>query len=101
MVTLSVTRSRVAAVLARAADSFKAQPWDPYRNSLMAAIDDAAGFVPGKGGVDAEETSLAAWDTLAVHLGDQWPGDWERAAGRTQLEVEAALRGAAAKQATR
>lgn len=100
MVTLSVTRSRVAAVLTRAADGFKTQPWDPYLNPLLTAIDTAAGFVPGKGSVDAEDTSIAAWDALALHLNGEWPGDWERQLGRRQDEVEAALRGAAAKAVT-
>ena len=100
MVTLSVTRSRVAGVLTAAADGFQAEPWHPYRNPLMTAIDVAAGFVPGKGAVDAEDTSLAAWDALAVHLGDQWPGDWEREPGRRQADVVAALRGAASKAVT-
>lgn len=100
MVTLSVTRSRIAAVLTKAADGFRTEPWDPYLNPLLNAIDAAAGFTPGNGSPDAEDTSIAAWDALAVHLGDQWPGDWERAAGRRQDEVEAALRGAAAKAVT-
>jgi hypothetical protein len=100
MVTLSVTRSRVASVLSKAADSFKSEPWDPYLNPLLNAIDAAAGFTPGNGSVDAEDTSISAWDALAVHLGGQWPGDWEREPGRRQDEVEAALRGAAAKAVT-
>ncbi|MEV7034541.1 hypothetical protein AB0N99_30470 [Streptomyces sp. NPDC093272] len=100
MVTLSVTGSRIADVLTRAADAFRDAPWDPHLNPLMAAIDTAAGFVPGKGSVDAEDCSLAAWDALCRHLGDVWPGDWERTAGRRQDEVEAALRGAAAKAVT-
>lgn len=100
MVTLSVTRSRIAAVLTAAADALHAEGWDPYLNPLMAAIDTAAGFVPGNSTRDAEDTSLAAWDALAVHLGDQWPGDWERTAGRRQDEVVAALRGAAGKAVT-
>lgn len=99
MVTLSVTRSRVAEVLATAADYFDTAAWDPYLNPLMSAIDEAAGFVPGKNR-DAEDASLAAWDALAVHLGDQWPGDWERTPGRTQVDVQAALRGAAGKAAS-
>ena len=98
MVTLSVTRSRVADVLNAAADHFEATPWDPYRNPLMSAIDTAAGFVPGKGTRDAEDASLAAWDALAVHLGDQWPRDRERQPGRTQADVETALRKAAGKE---
>lgn len=99
MVTLTLTRSRVAAVLTAAADGFRSQPWEPHRNPLMTAIDQAAGFVPGKGSTETEAASLAAWDALADHLG-VWPGDWERAAGRSQDEVEAALRGAAGKAVT-
>lgn len=99
MVTLTLTRTRVAAVLTAAADAFRSQPWEPHRNPLMTAIDDAAGFVPGKGSVESEAASLAAWDALAAHLG-VWPGDWERKAGRTQDEVEAALRGAASTAVT-
>ncbi len=99
MVTLSVTRSRVAAVLNAASAAFKSEPWDPYLNPLMTALDDAANCVPGKTGSDAETATLAAWDVLEAHLG-QWPGDWERTAGRTQLEVEAALRGAAMRAVT-
>ncbi|MER5461607.1 hypothetical protein ABT010_13155 [Streptomyces sp. NPDC002668] len=95
MVTLTVTRSRVAAVRLAAADLLEAEGWDAYLNPLMNAIDRAAGYVPGSGAVDAEDTSLAVWDALAVQLGDQWPGDWERQPGRTQAEVLAALRGAA------
>ena len=98
MVTLSVTRSRVAGVLSAAADAFKSEPWDPYLNPLMTALDAAADCVPGKTSSDSEATTVAAWDALEAHLG-QWPGDWERTAGRTQLEVEAALRGAAGKAA--
>jgi hypothetical protein len=99
MVTLTLTRSRVAAVLTAAADAFQSQPWEPYRNPLMTAIDEAAGFVTGKGSVESEAASLAAWDALAAHLG-MWPGDWERKAGRTQDEVETALRGAATQAVT-
>ncbi|WP_369274462.1 hypothetical protein AB5J55_35085 [Streptomyces sp. R11] len=97
MVTLSVTRSRVAAVLNRAADGFNTEPWDPYLNPLLNAIDAAAGFTPGKSSRDAEDTSISAWDALAVHLGDQWPGDWEREAGRSQADIVDALRATAAK----
>lgn len=93
MVTLSVTRSRVANVLNRAADLLAVEGWDPERNSMMNAIDKAAGFVPGKGSVDAEATSLAAWDALCAHLDELWPNVWE--AEHTQTEVEAALRAAA------
>ncbi|MFF0736811.1 hypothetical protein ACFYVK_35020 [Streptomyces chartreusis] len=99
MVTLSVTRSRIAAVLNAAADGFQSAPWDPHLNPLMTAIDDAAGCVPGKSSSDCEATTLSAWDALEALLG-QWPGDWERESGRRQDEVEAALRGAAAKAVT-
>lgn len=95
MVTLSVTRSRIAAVLTGAAQHLEAEGWDPYRHPLMVAIDTAAGYVPGRGGRDAEDASLAAWDALAVHLGNEWPGDWERCPERTQDDVLAALRAAA------
>lgn len=97
MVTLSVTRSRVADVLAGAADLVAMEGWDPDRDSssLVAAIDLSIGLTPGKGTPDAEDTSLAAWDALTNNLG-QDPRDWELKPGRTQAEVEAALRGAAA-----
>jgi len=94
MVTLSVTRSRIAGVLTAAADAFATEAWDPNLNPLMTALDDAANCVPGKSTPDAESTTIAAWDALEAHLG-QWPGDWERTAGRTQAEVETALRDAA------
>lgn len=95
MVTLSVTRSRVAAVLTAAAARLEEAGWDPQRQPLMNAIDEAAGFTPGSGTVDAEETSLGAWDALAVHLRDEWPSSWEHQPGRTQADVVAALRAAA------
>lgn len=94
MVTLSLTRSRVASVLARAADILGAEHWDAYRNSVIVAIDRAAGFDPGKGTKDAEATSLAAWDALAQYLCGQWPEEWERRTGRTKDEVLDALRAA-------
>ncbi|MFF2525919.1 DUF6197 family protein [Streptomyces liangshanensis] len=95
MLTLSVTRSRVAAVLRQAADILDREGWDPYRNPTIAAIDRAAGYV--KPGVDlaAEETTLRAWDALVVYLGEQLVVPWEDEPGRTQVEVLAALRGAA------
>lgn len=99
MVTLSLTRSRVAAVLSAAADAFTSEPWHPHLNPLMTALDSAAGCVPGKTGQLSEEATIAAWDVLENHLG-QWPGDWERKVGRRQDEVVAALRGAAAKAIT-
>lgn len=95
MVTLSVTRSRVAAVLARAGSLLQAEGWDPLHNPVILAIDRAAGFVPGKSSSDAEETTLAAWQQLADHLDAASVSDWERQAGRTQLQVIAALAGAA------
>jgi hypothetical protein len=95
----AASRTRVAAVLLSAADYFASTPWDEHLNPLLTAIDHAAGYVPGNRGA-AEDTSIAAWDALAVHLGDQWPGDWEREVGRTQADVENALRAAAAKAVT-
>lgn len=95
MVTLSVTRSRVAAVLNGTADLLQVEGWDPERNSVIFAIDRAAGYVPGKGSPDAEQTTLDAWDALVTHLGEQLVVPWERQAGRTQLQVLHALRQAA------
>lgn len=100
MVTLSVTRSRVAAVLNRTADLLEAEGWDPERNSVIFAIDRAADYVPGKGAPDSEQTTLDAWDALVAHLDEQLVVPWERAAGRRQDEIIAALRGAAAKAVT-
>lgn len=95
MVTLSVTRSRVAAVLRDAAGLLEQVGWDPERTSLMGAIDQAAGFVPGCGTVDEEAATLEAWDALVTHLGTPLVVRWEHAPGRTQAEVLAALRAAA------
>lgn len=92
MVTLSVTRSRVAAVLNGTAALLEAEGWDPERNSVMDAIDRAADYVPGKGSSDAEEATLQAWDALVTHLGEQLVAPWERTPGRTQLQVLAVLR---------
>lgn len=101
MVTLSVTRSRVAGVLRGAADLAGCCGWDPARDrSLVALIDQAIGLIPGKGSPDAEETSIAAWAALAEHLGVDidtvdFPREWEQQPGRTADEVRAALYGAA------
>lgn len=94
MVTLSVTRSRVAAVLARAADLLGGETWDAYLNPMLGAIDRAANFVPGSNAKDAEATSLAAWDAVAQYLVDEYPQEWERRTGRTKAEVLDALRAA-------
>ena len=94
MVTLSVTRSRIAAVLNRAADVVETEGWHPLRNPVMQAIDQAADFVPGKGGRDAEDTTLQAFDALSAYL--MCPvGTWERIPGTTQADVVEALREAA------
>lgn len=91
MVTLSVTRSRVAGVLAVAAAIVTVDGWHPLQAPLMRAIDAAAGYVPGKGGRDAEETTLAAYDALSAHL--QCPaGAWERIPGITAADVAEAMR---------
>lgn len=95
MVTLSVTRSRIAGVLNTTAALLETEGWDPDRNSVIFAIDRAAGYVPGKGSPDAEQTTLAAWDALVTHLGEQLAVTWERTPGRTQLQVVSALRAAA------
>ncbi len=97
MVTLSVTSSRVAAVLTSAEQLLKAEGWDPLRNPVIAAIDRAAGFTPGKSSPDAEETTLAAWQQLADHLDAASVSVWERTPGRTEMQVLAALAGAAGK----
>ncbi|MDT0608781.1 DUF6197 family protein [Streptomyces lancefieldiae] len=92
-----MTRSRVAAVLNGTADLLESEGWDPERNSVMSAIDRAAGYVPGKGSTDAEQTTIDAWDALVTHLGEQLVVPWERTPGRTRLQVVSALRGAAVK----
>jgi hypothetical protein len=93
MVTLSLTRTRIAAVLVRAAVEVDAG-WDPDTNPLMRAIDTAAGYIPGKGAPDAEATTLAAFDALSRHL--QCPvRTWEMEPGRTRHDVQEALRAAA------
>lgn len=93
MVTLSVTRSRIAAVLLRAADDLN--EWHPLDDPLMRAIDRAANYVPGKGSVDAEDTTLAAYAALSTHL--QCPAEtWERIPGTTRHDVQRAMREAAA-----
>lgn len=93
MVTLSVTRSRIAGVLKAAADLLETEGWHPEANPAWLAIDRAAGYVPGAGPSDGESLSLAAWDALSVHLGGEWPQAWELE--RTQTEVLAALRASA------
>lgn len=101
MVTLSVTRSRVARVLDWAASLLEIDGWDPLRNPLMLAIDEAAGWE--KPGIDesAEETTLQAWEALSAHLCPDWAlhvnwlGEWEHRSDRTQADVVAALRAAA------
>ncbi|MEW2463077.1 hypothetical protein AB0872_20535 [Microbacterium sp. NPDC047426] len=95
MVTLSVTRSRVAGVLRATASLLEREGWDPLRNPVMSAIDRAAGYVPGKGTPDAEETTLAAWDALVMHVDERLIVPWERAPGRTQEQIVAGLRAAA------
>jgi hypothetical protein len=103
MVTLSVTRSRVAGVLRSAADLAGCCGWDPARDrSLVALIDQAIGLTPGKGSKDAEETAVAAWAALSAHLGAdtddvEAPREWELKPGRTAEQVRDALYGAAAK----
>lgn len=101
MVTLSVTRSRVASVLRDAETLLAAEGWDPLHNPIMLAIDRSAGYVPGKGGSDAELATLEAWELLAVHLAAPSVSGWEREPGRTQLQVLAALAGAASKAVAR
>ncbi|WP_142170110.1 hypothetical protein [Streptomyces sp. SLBN-134] len=90
-----MTRSRVAHVLAAAADLLGTEGWNPGTNPLMHAIDRATGFVPGKSSRDAEATSLAAWDALGQHLAGRSPRDWETGDNRTAAEVLGALYAAA------
>lgn len=88
MVTLSVTPSRIAGVLIQAACEL--DDWHPLQNPLVRAIDAAAGYVPGKGGQDAETTTLEAYDALSNHL--MCPaGTWERIPGTTADDVREAL----------
>lgn len=94
MVTLSVTRFRIAGVLESAAVLLSAEGWHPEANPVWHAIDRAAGYVPGGGPSEGESLSLAAWDALSVHLGNEWPLAWELES--TQAEVLAALNGSAA-----
>ena len=95
MVTLSVTRSRIAAVLRDTASLLETEGWHPLTNPVVNAIDRAAGYVPGKGSVDAEQTTLDAWDALVTHLGNQLVVPWEQAPERTQVQVLYAIRSAA------
>jgi hypothetical protein len=95
MVTLSVTRSRVAAVLRDTADLLEAEGWDPRINPVVSAIDRAAGYVPGVGSTDGEQTTLEAWDALVTYLGNQLVVPWERDPSRTQVQVLHAIRSAA------
>ncbi|MFE2600159.1 hypothetical protein ACFXCZ_27330 [Streptomyces sp. NPDC059396] len=95
MLTLSVTPTRVAAVLHRAADMLAAEGWDPHLNPVITAIDRAAGFTRPGTDTAAEETTIQAWDALVTHLGEQLVVPWEDQPGRTQSDVLAALRGAA------
>lgn len=96
MMTLSVTRSRVAGVLSFAAGVLGVEGWDADsdQRSLIGAIDRAAGCVPGKASQDAEDTTTAAWEALSAHLAVEDPRAWELAEGRTEGDVVAALRGA-------
>lgn len=101
MVTLSVTRSRVAAVLNRAGVSLETEAWHPYSNTIILAIDHAAGWERPDGDPTAEELAREAFSALSLHLfgvrhlDGQPLADWERAEGRTQADVVAALRAAA------
>ncbi|MFF1709253.1 hypothetical protein [Streptomyces sp. NPDC058268] len=93
MVSLSLTRSRVAALLGRTATDVLAHGWDPLRAPLAAAIDRSAGYWPGKGPTADEALTLAAWEALADYLRAE-PHEWERQPGRSKTEVIEALYGA-------
>jgi hypothetical protein len=88
MVTLSLTRSRVAAALLAAAADVRAWGWDLEWRPLIHAIDAACGFQ--RTDTPEEDLSIAAWDALAAHVGADVP-DWEQTPGRTRAEVLAAL----------
>jgi hypothetical protein len=96
MVTLSLTRSRVAALLGQTAGDVLAHGWDSKQATLAAAIDRALGYWPGKGSLADEELTLAAWNALADYL-DAEPHEWERIDGRTEAEIVAALQEARAR----
>jgi hypothetical protein len=93
MVTLSLTRSRIASVLRGAAEDVRERGWSRDNRSLIFAIDAAAGYI-GLPDTPEEELSVAAWDALADHLGMDAP-EWEATQGRTQDDVLAALEAAA------
>lgn len=93
MVSLSLTRSRVAALLGRTATDVLTHGWDPLRAPLTAALDRSAGFWPGQGSVADETLTLAAWEALADYLRAE-PHEWERKTGRSKAEVIEALYGA-------
>lgn len=95
MVTLSVTRSRVGRIVEDAANLLEAEDWDPHRNPITDAIDRAAGFIPGRSSVDAENATIEAWNAIGDQLGGRSVTGWERASGRTQMQVLHALRSAA------
>lgn len=101
MVTLSVTPYRVARVLNWAAGLLEIDGWDPHRNSVMKAIDEAAGWETPGIDESAEETTLQAWEALSAHTNKDWDrhvnwlGQWEHHPHRTQADVLAALRAAA------
>ena len=96
MVTLSVTRSRVAAVLTVAADDLATNGWHPEHRPILDAIDRAAGYTTT--GCAAEDITLSAWDALVTYLNEQLVRDFETVPGRTQEQVVTALRGAASQQ---
>ena len=96
MVTISVTRYRTVAVLNAAADKVadEAWGWEPLRQPLMRAIDEAAGY--STPGVDqaAEDTTLLAYDAICEHVA--FPvGEWEQTPGLTAADVAEAMREAA------
>ncbi|MGQ4343503.1 DUF6197 family protein [Streptomyces sp. SAS_275] len=90
-----MTRSRVSRIVEDAASLLEAEGWDPHRNPVTDAIDRAAGFIPGRSSIDAEQATIEAWNLIVDHLGGRSVTGWERASGRTQLQVVHALRTAA------
>lgn len=94
MVILSLTPSRTADVLRRAADDLQVRGWDPDYVPVLFAIDRAADYC--RPGEPQEDVMLAAWEALAAHVGvDEPHTGWEAVPGRTAAEVLAVLRACA------
>lgn len=99
MVTLSVTRSRIASVLRRAAVDLA--DWDAHMNPMVAAIDRAADYCPGSPDIAAEDVSVQAWDAVLAHLlisegvHEEQVAHWETRPYRVAADLNRALLAAA------